>query len=107
MDVVFHLAAEAELEHLPAKERAAMLNAVEKLRAIGPRLDYPHTSHVDGAVRELRPRQGRSPWRGFYAQVGQILWVLAVGPEAEQDSRGFRRATEDAERRRQEVLGQA
>ena len=33
---------------LPATERNALLNAVEKLEAFGPQLGYPHTSSVQG-----------------------------------------------------------
>ncbi|MGH3697530.1 MAG: type II toxin-antitoxin system RelE/ParE family toxin [Pseudonocardiaceae bacterium] len=53
---------------MPAGERHALYNAVAKLQAIGPDLGYPHTSAVQGAyqLRELRPRAGRSPWRGLY-----------------------------------------
>lgn len=59
--------ADDEPGKLPAAERAALYNAVLKLEAIGPDLGYPHTSVVRGApgLRELRPRTGRSPWRGL------------------------------------------
>jgi hypothetical protein len=63
--VVFHPGAEAELDALPAKERVAVMHAVEKLAAAGPTLPFPHQSNVKGAerLRELRPRGGRSQWR--------------------------------------------
>jgi len=75
-----------------------MLNAVEKLEAAGPTLPFPHQSGVQGVekLRELRPRAGRSPWRGFYRRIGDMFVVAAVGPEAESDRRGFDRATGDA-----------
>ena len=93
---------------MPVQERVALLNAVEKLRAAGVRLPFPHTSAVQGRrVRELRPRAGRSPWRGFYGRVGDRLWILAIGPEAEQDRRGFARVVGLAERRLEEVPDQA
>ena len=55
--------AEAELQRLPAAERVAVLNAAQKLEALGPDLGYPHSSAVRDAdrLRELRPRAGRSP----------------------------------------------
>jgi hypothetical protein len=59
--------AEQERDKLPGNEKAALRNAAEKLQHIGPALGYPHTSDVRGFpdLRELRPRQGRSPWRAF------------------------------------------
>jgi hypothetical protein len=43
-------------------------------------------------LRELRPRQGRSPWRALYGQKNEVLIVVATAPEAEVDHRGFDRA---------------
>jgi len=62
-----------------------MDRAFEKLETFGDRLPYPHQSAVRGAapIRELRPRAGRSPWRGFYARAGEDFVLLAIGPEAE------------------------
>jgi hypothetical protein len=100
-NVLVHPDADTELGKIPARERAAVDTALDKLRAIGPALGHPHTSNVQSAgnLRELRPRQGRSPWRVFYRQVGRVLVVGAVGPEAEVDPRGFGRAARAAEQR--------
>jgi hypothetical protein len=59
-----------------------MLNAVEKLTVFGPALPFPHSSAIQGAerLRELRPRAGRSPWRGFYRRLGDVLVISAIGP---------------------------
>ena len=82
-----------------------MMNAVEKLRAAGPALQFPHQSGVQGVekLRELRPRAGRSPWRGFYRRIGDVFLIAAVGPEAEADKRGFDRATAEAVNRLEDV----
>lgn len=87
--------AEEEQAALPAGELVAMDHAIQKLRVAGERLGFPHTSAVKGSpgLRELRPRQGRSPWRAFYGRVRGDLIVAAVGPEAQVDPRGFARAT--------------
>jgi hypothetical protein len=97
--------AEAELEQLPATERVAVLNAAKKLEALGPDLGYPHSSAVRDAdrVRKLRPRGGRSAWRAFYRRLGDVFVVAVVGPEAEADPRGFKRAIAAAEERLEEV----
>jgi hypothetical protein len=56
-----------------------MDTALGKLREIGPALGHPHTSNVQSArnLGEVRPRQGRSPWRGLYRQIGQVFVVGA------------------------------
>lgn len=77
-----------------------MLNAMKKLEAGGPALGAPHTSQVKGTtLRELRPRQGRSPWRALYRRIGENMVVAAVAPEAEVNRRGFERAVRHAEAR--------
>ena len=97
--------ASGELQELPGGERAAMLNAVEKLQALGEQLGFPHTSAVRGTdgLRELRPRSGRSPWRAFYRRIGDVLVIGAIGSEAQHDRRGFDRAVRQAEERLSEV----
>ncbi len=101
MEVEFHPDAEAELRPLPERERAAIRRASAKLIALGSTLGFPHSSAVRGAdrLRELRPRAGRSRWRAFYRQIGHVMWIGAVGPEAGVDRLGFERATRNAERR--------
>jgi hypothetical protein len=106
-DVVYHPDAEVERNKPPTKERTAIAHVVEKLEALGPDLPYPHQSAVRGSkggIRELRPRSGRSPWRPLYRRIGDVFVVLAVGPEAENDRRGFDKAVSVAEERLREVL---
>ena len=98
----------AELRGLPVAERGAVMNAVAKLEAFGDQLGSPHTSQVKGSrfgIRELRPRAGRSAWRVLYRRVAGAMVVLAVGPEAEHDQRGFDRAVRRAEERLKEIEG--
>jgi phage-related protein len=86
-------AARAERDKLPGTERQALYNAVRKLEELGQALGYPHTSNVQQTerLRELRPRQGRSPWRALYREYGDVFVIAAVCPEARHDPRGFRR----------------
>jgi len=56
--VVYHPEAERELGAIPVlAERVASVHAVEKLEALGPDLPFPHQSHIEGPIRELRPRE--------------------------------------------------
>lgn len=103
--VVYLPDAQREHDALPPRERHALYNAVAKLQAIGPALGYPHTSAVQGAsqLRELRPRAGRSPWRGLYRPAGDWFVIAAIAPEAQHDPKGFIRACRVAAKRLSEL----
>jgi phage-related protein len=106
VDVRWHPVARDELRNLPQDERAALLNAEEKLVAEGLRLGYPHTSAVrqSSGLRELRPRRGRSPWRALYRRIADSLVIGAIVPEAQTDPRGFARGVTNAEQRLSEIV---
>ena len=106
MDVRWHPAAREELRTLPPKERAALLNAEEKLVALGQQLGYPHSSAVRGSrtgLRELRPRRGSGPWRALYRRLGSSFVIGAIVPEAQSDPGGFAAGMAAAERRLAEI----
>lgn len=70
------------------EDKKAILNAVDKLQALGEQLAPPHMKPLMGedaaGLRELRPRQGRSDWRPIYARIGEKTYVvLAVGKHEE------------------------
>lgn len=84
-----------------------MLNAEEKLVALGERLGYPHSSALQGSqrgIRELRPRRGSSPWRLLYRRVSNSFVILAVAPEAQGNPGRFRAALVAAEQRLEEIV---
>ncbi len=64
------------------EEHSAILHAVLKLSELGELLKPPHMKPLKGSVaaalRELRPRQGRSDWRAVYRRAGAFYVVLAV-----------------------------
>jgi hypothetical protein len=105
--VRLHPLARAEVDALPAQERKAIDNALEKLAALGPMLPFPHSSKVmgdpGGSLRELRPRAGRSPWRCIYERIGDVFVIGAVGPEAQKDKSGFDGAVDAAKARLGEI----
>jgi len=103
--VVFHPKAREEQRQLSPQERQAMMNAVDKLTALGPALPYPHSSDVREAdrLRELRPRAGRSRWRALYRQARNAFVVAAIAPAAQVDHRGFKRAVAAAEARMADI----
>jgi hypothetical protein len=105
--VRYHPKARAEADAVPAQERKAVDNAVDKLASLGPQLPFPHSSKVmgdpGGSLRELRPRAGRSPWRCIYERIGDVFVIGAVAPEAQKDKAGFDRAVSAAKTRLAEV----
>lgn len=105
--VRYHPKARAEADAIPAQERRAVDNAVDKLASLGPQLLFPHSSKVmgdpGGSLRELRPRAGRSPWRCIYQRIGDVFVIGAVAPEAQKDKAGFERAVRAAKRRLAEI----
>lgn len=91
--VLWHLAAVEELNQLKEmKTRKAVVSVVGALRQGGPRLGEPHSKKVRGdeKLHELRPSGGRVLVRPLYARLDDATFViLAVGPEAVTDPRGF------------------
>jgi hypothetical protein len=77
-----------ELQAIEAKkERAGVLNAVDKLMALGPSLAPPHMKPLQGEpnLMELRPRQGQSPVRPIYVRVGDGFKILAIATKSDFD----------------------
>lgn len=106
MEVRYHPQAEMELAALPVGERIAMANAVEKLRSLGLRLQFPHQSGVVGvrSLRELRPRGGDSPWRAFYRRIGDDFVIAGIAPDAQVDRKAFSSGVKRALARLKEVV---
>lgn len=98
MLVRFAHEARREFQALPLAEKEAMRNAIGKLEQAGEELAFPHSSRVRGAddLRELRPRAGRSAWRGFYRRIRGEIVIGAFGPEAQADPPGFAQAVNAA-----------
>jgi hypothetical protein len=109
--VRWHPGAEKELakiERDDAREHVSILTAVDKVRYLGFGLPAPFQSAIKGKAgqgfRELRPTRGRSPWRPIYFQAGEKTFViLAIGPEAKKDGRGFNAAVRRARQRFNEL----
>jgi hypothetical protein len=81
--VIYDPDAVAELLAMKSKEEhRALLNAMRKLGELGERLGPPHVKPLKGdraaALRELRPRQGRSDWRAIYRRAGDFYVILAI-----------------------------
>ena len=78
--VIYDPDAVAELLTMKSREEhSALLHAVLKLRELGELLGPPHMKPLKGAaaLRELRPKQGRSDWR---ARTPPTTFLLPMEP---------------------------
>lgn len=92
---------EAWIRDLDSAEQIAVTNVVTKLRVLGYELGAPHTSALEGTdlpLRELRPKQGRSPLRVIYAFDPARQAVLLIGGDKSGDPKFYRRIVPIAER---------
>src|ERR1700724_1427087 len=65
------------LERLPKKQRAKLLGLISKLKEHGAVLLFPYSSQVEGKVRELRTRFGKTRLRILYfGDVNQEFKLL-------------------------------
>jgi len=68
---------EAFLDGLPEKQRAKLLAAIKKLQEHGPTLPFPYSSQVEGKLRELRTRMGKTRLRIlYYGDANQVFRLL-------------------------------
>jgi hypothetical protein len=107
--VVYHEQAVVEFEALRDKrQRKGVLTIVSILRQIGPKIVEPHAKPVQGTngLWELRPGGGKVIVRPLYARVDECEFVvLAIGPDAVVDTRGFDSAVKRAQKRAMEDYG--
>jgi hypothetical protein len=85
------------LSDLPARHRAKVRQAIERLDLFGPRLGFPDSSAVKGTpFRELRTRFAGQQYRVLYIQDGKAF-VLFVGFHKTSD-RDLDRAVREADK---------
>jgi phage-related protein len=64
------------IDALPLEARRKVHEHIERLNAFGETLDYPHTSQVDGELRELRCWFGRRHLRILYRRSERFAVLL-------------------------------
>ena len=67
------------LSGLPKKHRAKLLGLIAKLKEYGPTLPFPYSSQVDGRLRELRTRFGKTRLRILYFGDAKQEFILLHG----------------------------
>jgi hypothetical protein len=76
---------EVFLNSLPKKDRAKLLGLIAKLKEHGPTLPFPYSSQVDGRVRELRTRFGKTRLRILYFGDANQEFILLHGVVKDTD----------------------
>ncbi len=98
---------DAWFQALSDAEAREVMNVVDKLEILGLSLGFPHSSAVAGgrhALRELRPKRGKSPIRVFYAFDPQRQAVVLIGGDKSGDNKFYERLVPVAERIFEEYL---
>lgn len=68
----------------PEGRRAAIRNYIDRLNLCGdemPHLPFPHSSQIEGELRELRPHFGRDHYRVLYRRSERLLILLHIFPK--------------------------
>lgn len=69
------------LDALDEESQAAIDNQIDRLNLLSdgvPHLPFPHSSQVEGELRELRCHYGRQLYRVLYRRSGRLLVLLHV-----------------------------
>jgi phage-related protein len=87
LQAVYYRAADGQepvrdfIGELAAETQAAIDNQVDRLNLLSdkiPHLPFPHSSQVEGELRELRCHYGRSHYRVLYRRSGRLIALLRV-----------------------------
>lgn len=69
------------LDGLEVEAQAALSNQIDRLNLLGdtlPHLPFPHSSQVDGELRELRCHYGKDLYRVLYRRSDRLIVLLHV-----------------------------
>lgn len=80
-DAASHEPVKEWLEKLPDEVRGRVMARIDLLAQHGPTLDFPYTSQIEGRLREMRMRFGKTRYRVLYffndARTGILLHGFA------------------------------
>ena len=69
------------IDELDVETQAALDNQIDRLNLLSdeiPHLPFPHSSQVEGELRELRCHYGRSHYRVLYRRSDRLILLLHV-----------------------------
>ena len=80
---------------LSNSEQVDVLASINLLEAVGPNLDYPHSSKINGSkhshMRELRTQHRGKPYRLLYAFDPTRSAILLIGGNKAGDKRWYKK----------------
>jgi len=83
----------AFIDGLDPKRRATLLRQLDRLNDLSdamPHLPFPHSSQVDGELRELRCHMGSEHYRVLYHRSERLIVLLHAFPKTTGKAAGFR-----------------
>lgn len=87
LQAVYYRAADGQepvrnfIDELDVETQAALDNQIDRLNLLSdeiPHLPFPHSSQVEGELRELRCHYGRSHYRVLYRRSDRLILLLHV-----------------------------
>jgi phage-related protein len=72
------------LDGLDARRRAVLVRQIDRLNGLSdavPHLPFPHSSQVEGELRELRCHMGSDHYRVLYRRSGRLIVLLSTFPK--------------------------
>ena len=98
----------AFIDALPPKVQVVLDNQIERIVLFGPRLPFPHSSQVEGELRELRSHYGNTLYRILYRRSDNLFVLLHIlekrtGAIPEADKQAARKRWADFKRRMDET----
>lgn len=69
------------VDSLPEEEQAAIDNQIDRLNLLSdelPHLPFPHSSQIEGELRELRCHYGRNLYRVLYRRSERLIVLLHI-----------------------------
>jgi phage-related protein len=72
---------DAYIDRLDVRRQVALDNQIERLNSLNPgnpHLPFPHSSQIDGELRELRCHYGRELYRVLYRRSRNLIILLHI-----------------------------
>jgi phage-related protein len=96
------------IDGLAPKVQVVLDNQIERIALFGPQLPFPHSSQVEGELRELRCHYGNTLFRILYRRSDNLFVLLHIlekrtGAIPEADKRIARERWADFKRRMDET----
>lgn len=66
------------IDALEPKVQVVLDNQIERIAQFGPRLPFPHSSQVEGELRELRCHYGNTLYRILYRRSDNLFVLLHI-----------------------------